>query len=222
MLLDERKLHPGVDFDAIVTASDLLALGALDELQRRGTRIPEEVALVGFNDRVESKFTTPPLTSVRLPFYEQGRRAVELLLALLAGEQIPDRVTLPAKLKIRRSCGCLPPTVTRSAAGLLHTSLRCEESETFEASLAARQDIIITEMIQAVESSAEGLYSEWAKSLLDIFAAEVAGASKMVGAFLRELDHLLLQVISAGNQVGNWQDVVSALRRHTLPCFWRG
>ena len=139
LLLDERKLRPGVDFDAIVTASDLLALGALDELQKRGIRVPEEVALVGFNDRVDSKFTSPPLTSVRLPFYKQGHRAVELLLALLAGEQIPDRVILPSRLKVRQSCGCLPPAVTQAAAGVLHTSLRCEESETFETALAARR-----------------------------------------------------------------------------------
>jgi signal transduction histidine kinase/DNA-binding LacI/PurR family transcriptional regulator/AraC-like DNA-binding protein len=217
-LLDERQLRPGVDFDALVTASDLLALGALDELGRRGIRVPQVVPLVGFNDRVEGKFTTPPLTSVRLPFYEQGYRAVELLLALLEGKQVPDRVTLPAKLRVRQSCGCFPPTVTRAASGSLRTSLQCRQGETFEAALAARRKAITDYMTNAVEASTEGLSPGWAGNLLDAFAAEVSGVEPK-GAFLRELDHLLRQMVSSGNQVGDWQDVISILRHHVLPCL---
>jgi len=56
LLLDERNLRPGVDFEVIVTASDLFALGAMDELRKRDTRVPEDVALVGFNDRIEGRF----------------------------------------------------------------------------------------------------------------------------------------------------------------------
>ena len=115
LLLDERKLRPLIDFQAVVTVSDLPALGALQELQDRGIPVPEVVALAGFNDTPEGRFVTPPLTSVRLPFYEQGRRAVEMLLALLAGEQVSEQVVLPAKLRIRRSCGCLLPSVVRAA-----------------------------------------------------------------------------------------------------------
>ena len=217
-LLDERKLRPGVDFDAIVTPSDLVALGVLDELQKRGIHVPEEAPLVGFNDRVESKFTTPPLTSVRLPFYEQGYRAVELLLALLAGEPAPDRVTLSARLRVRQSCGCLPPAVVQAAAGVSYVSLPCEENETFEKFFIAQQDAIIAEMLQAAAASTEGLSPDWAGRLLDVFAGEVTGI-EMAGAFLRELDRLLRQSIVAGNRIGDWQDVMSALRRYILPCF---
>ncbi len=216
-LLDERKLRPGVDFDAIVTPSDLVALGALDELQKRGIHVPEKVSLVGFNDRVESKFTNPPLTSVKLPFYEQAYQAVELLLVLLAGEQAPDRVTLSAKLKVRQSCGCLPPAVT-AAAGLSPISLHCEENETFEKFFTAQRDVIIAEMLQAAAASTEDLPPDWARRLLDVFAAEIAGA-EMPDTFLRELDHLLRQSIAADNRIGDWQDVMSALRRCILPGF---
>jgi len=221
LLLDMRKLRPGVDFDAIVTASDLLALGALDELHRRDIRVPQEVALVGFNDRADSRFTTPSLTSVRLPFYQQGYRAVELLLALLADEEVPQRVSLPARLKVRQSCGCLPPAVTRAATEPLPNSLRFEEGETFEAALRARRDLIITEVAQAAGDAAERLTPGWAESLVDVFAGEIT-ATESEGAFLRELDHLLLEVISTDGRVGDWQDVVSALRCHALPCFGEG
>lgn len=217
-LLDERKLRPGVDFDAIVTPSDLIALGVLDELQERGIHVPEEAPLVGFNDRMESRFTTPPLTSVRLPFYEQGYRAVELLLALLAGEPAPDRVTLSARLRVRQSCGCLPPAVVQAAAGVSYVSLPCEENDTFEKVFIAQQDAIIAEMLQAAAASTEGFSPDWAGRLLDVFAGEVT-AIETAGAFLRELDRLLRQSIVASNRIGDWQDVMSALRRYILPCF---
>jgi signal transduction histidine kinase/AraC-like DNA-binding protein len=217
-LLDERKLRPGVDFDAIVTSTDLIAVGALDELRKRDIRVPEETAVVGFNDRIEGRFALPSLTTVRLPFYKQGYKAVEQLLALLAGEQVPDQVSFPAKLRVRQSCGCLPPAVTRAAAGISRTTPRIEESETFATALAARRDAVIAEMIEEAEASADIMHPGWAESLLDVFVAEIAGAEKE-GAFLRKLDLLLTEILSTAGRMRYLQDVVSTLRRHALSCF---
>ncbi len=77
LLLDKRRLIPGKDFDAIVAANDVLALGALDALQSRGIKVPEEVALAGFDDKAESSYVTPPLTTVRRDYYDGGRQAAE-------------------------------------------------------------------------------------------------------------------------------------------------
>ncbi|MBN1812401.1 MAG: substrate-binding domain-containing protein, partial [Anaerolineae bacterium] len=221
LLLDERKLRPKIDFDAVVTVSDLPALGALNELQARRIRVPEDVALVGFNDGQEGRFVTPPLTSVRLPFYEQGRKAVELLLAQMAGEQVPEQVVLPAQLRVRQSCGCMLPSVVQAAAlpQVEGSKTPAPAGETFEATLAARREVILDAMGQAAETSAEGLGPDWAARLLDSFTAEVTGDLAVAGAFLQGLDHLLRQVMAANGQVANWQNVVSALRRHTLPAF---
>jgi signal transduction histidine kinase/DNA-binding LacI/PurR family transcriptional regulator/AraC-like DNA-binding protein/DNA-binding response OmpR family regulator len=215
LLLDERELQPTIDFDAVVTVSDLPALGALEELQARGIRVPEDVALVGFNDGREGRFVTPPLTSVRLPFYEQGRKAVEMLMAQLAGERVPEQVVLPAKLKVRQSCGCVLPSVVQAAAKLPQAPVLA--GGTFEAALAARREVILDAMVQAAESSADGLGLGWAARLLDAFAAEVSEDSEVAGAFLQELDHLLRRVVTANGQVASWQNVVSALRCHLLP-----
>ena len=216
LLLDERNLRPQVDIEAVVTVSDLPALGALGELQARGIQIPETIALVGFNDVSEGKFATPPLTSVRLPFYEQGRRAVEMLLAMLAGEQVPEQVALPAKLKVRQSCGCLLPSVVQAATD--PTPPPATEV-TLVASLSARREIILQAMVQGAETAAKGLGPDWAPRLFDLFAAQVIGDPPARGIFLQELDQLLRQVMLARGSVQGWQDVVSALRRHTLPCF---
>lgn len=214
LLLDERKLRPKVDFDAVVTISDLPALGALEELQTRGIRVPDDIALVGLNDVREGRFVTPPLTSVRLPFYEEGKKAVEMLLALLAGEQVPGKVALPCELRVRQSCGCMLPSVVQGAAGQVIHRLA---DETFEAAFAARRESLLDAMIQAAEASGKELDPGWAALLLDHFTAEVLDHS--AGDFLRELDHVLRQVMAEDSQVGDWQNVISAMRRHMLPCF---
>jgi signal transduction histidine kinase/DNA-binding LacI/PurR family transcriptional regulator/DNA-binding response OmpR family regulator/AraC-like DNA-binding protein len=215
LLLDERKLRPHVDLDAVVTVSDLPAVGALRELQARGVQVPESIALVGFNDIQEGRFVTPPLTSVRLPFYEQGRRAVDMLLALLAGEEVAERVILPARLKVRQSCGCLLPSVIEAAMEPVAPQL---PGATLGAVLAARREIVLEAMAEAAEPIGPGAGAGWAARLFDAFAAEVGRHRDSAGLFLGELDHLLRQVIVANGQVKDWQDVISALRRHTLGC----
>ncbi len=80
MLLDERGLRPQTDFQAIVAASDEMALGVLEALRVRGIRVPDDVAVVDYNDSPEAGGSTPPLTTVRPPYYEKARQAVELLL----------------------------------------------------------------------------------------------------------------------------------------------
>ncbi|MGD8599547.1 MAG: substrate-binding domain-containing protein, partial [Anaerolineae bacterium] len=215
LLLDERRLRPGIDFEAVVTVSDLPALGALQELQARDIQVPEAIALVGFNDGLEGRFVTPPLTSVRLPFYEQGRRAAEMLLALLAGEQVPEQVVLPASLQVRRSCGCLLPSVIQAAAG--PTALPVV-GDTTAAALAAQREVVLDALVQVAGPSNEGLDPGWPAKLFDPFVVEVTG-DLAAGLFLRELDRILRQVMLTSGQIQVWQDVVSTLRRHTLPCF---
>jgi LacI family transcriptional regulator len=71
---------------AIFAANDLMALGALEALKQLGKRVPEDVALIGYDDQEISRHTHPPLTTMVLPNYEMGRAAVEILLALASGE----------------------------------------------------------------------------------------------------------------------------------------
>lgn len=70
---------------AVFLASDILALGALSECQRRGIKIPQELALCGFDDHELSALQNPPLTTVHVPYYEMGIKAAELVITRLAG-----------------------------------------------------------------------------------------------------------------------------------------
>ncbi|GHJ36228.1 substrate-binding domain-containing protein [Streptomyces sp. TS71-3] len=115
VLLDVRGLEPGRDFDAVVACSDVLAADALRILTERGVRVPEDVALISFNDSTEARLSDPPLTSVALPFGELGALAVDTLLARLRGAAPPERRVVPGQLVVRRSCGCRSPLVAQGA-----------------------------------------------------------------------------------------------------------
>lgn len=98
-LLDRR---PGVD--AIFAASDLMALGVLRALRRTGRRVPEDVAVIGFDDALIARHTEPPLTTVRQPIDEMGARTASELLTLIGGETGgPSHVILDTELVVRES-----------------------------------------------------------------------------------------------------------------------
>lgn len=107
ILLDERGLQPGIDLDGIVCASDRLAMGALDELIRRGIQVPSDLALTGFNNLLEAQSNTPSITSVSAPFVQQGREAVQVVQALMQGQAVPVRTALSSVMVPGESCGCL-------------------------------------------------------------------------------------------------------------------
>ncbi|MBQ1018091.1 LacI family DNA-binding transcriptional regulator [Micromonospora sp. D93] len=92
--------HP--DLDGVFAASDLMAHAALRTLREAGRRVPEDVAVVGFDDIETAAYTEPPLTTVRQPIVELGRRMTRQLLRLAAGETIEQSIMLPTEL-IRRA-----------------------------------------------------------------------------------------------------------------------
>ncbi|MFL6051865.1 MAG: LacI family DNA-binding transcriptional regulator [Actinoallomurus sp.] len=98
-----RLLAEEPELDAVFAASDLMAGGALRTLRRAGRRVPDDVAVVGFDDVDLARDTDPPLTTVRQPIVEIGRRMARQLLSLVAGEEIEPVVTLPTELVIRES-----------------------------------------------------------------------------------------------------------------------
>lgn len=80
-----KLLHIWPDLDGLVVASDLMAVGALDELQRQGLAVPHDVAVVGFDDLGIAAAAVPPLTSVRQPAREMSESAARLLIQRMAG-----------------------------------------------------------------------------------------------------------------------------------------
>jgi len=89
--------------DAVFVASDLMAHGALRTLREAGRRVPDDVAVIGFDDIEMAGYTDPPLTTVRQPIQDLGRTMTRQLLRLAAGEEIEPAVVLPTELILRES-----------------------------------------------------------------------------------------------------------------------
>ncbi|PBC61431.1 LacI family transcriptional regulator [Streptomyces sp. Tue6028] len=95
-------LERAPDLDAVFAASDLMALGALEELRRRQRQVPGDVAVVGFEDSL-ARYAHPPLTTVRQPVEELGRTMVRILTEITRHGAPRQQVTLPTELVVRES-----------------------------------------------------------------------------------------------------------------------
>ncbi|WP_147803736.1 LacI family DNA-binding transcriptional regulator [Alkalicoccus halolimnae] len=93
------------DITALFVANNIMTMGAVHCLQKNDKAIPEETAIIGFDDYEWMKVTSPPLSVVKQPSYELGKKAVELLIERIQGSDKPYEVyRLPSKLVVRGSC----------------------------------------------------------------------------------------------------------------------
>lgn len=207
ILLDERRARP----DAIFAITDLLAIWAIEALQERGMRVPQDIAVVGYDDIEAARLVTPPLTTVHQPIGGLTRAATEMLLDMLAGRPVATQVVLPTELMLRRSCGCTSPAVAQAAAGDLWTA----PDTALPAALIAQRQPLCAEIAQAVRATSPGRAVEQAGQLLDTFTAELAGDAR--GGFLAVLDEILRDATRSGEDVAAWQGAISTLRRRALP-----
>jgi LacI family transcriptional regulator len=96
------------NIDAVFTSMDAMAAGAMEVLHNAGLRIPDDVAVVGFDDLPIAQRLSPPLTTIRQPIRQKGARAADLLIDLVEGAvEGPQQILLPTQLVIRESCGAL-------------------------------------------------------------------------------------------------------------------
>lgn len=104
----ERLLEMDDPPDAILAASDSLALGALQALRGQGLSVPGDLTLAGYNDIPAASLVTPGLTTAAVPAARMGELALDVLHQLMEGRQPSQKtVTIPTELIIRQSCGCL-------------------------------------------------------------------------------------------------------------------
>ena len=96
-------LDGGAEFDAIFVASDLMANGAISVLRERGIRVPDQIAVVGFDDSSAATTGSVPLTTVHQPSREMGTEMASMLLDLLQGRKTDVQRILPTRMVIRES-----------------------------------------------------------------------------------------------------------------------
>jgi signal transduction histidine kinase/DNA-binding LacI/PurR family transcriptional regulator len=213
LLLDQRK----VEVEAIVTTCDGVALAVMEALRRRSIHVPGAIAVAGFDDSARSKYATPPLTTVRQPVYEHGRRAAEVILARLQGETLSEVVTLPTELIVRQSCGCLSQAVQQARLEDVATITIAQPREKRVDLL--QQAHILTEMNLALKDSVSTYHttfnSEAIAQLLEAFLIELKDQTSQL--FLPTLDKVLRPMMAMGDDISLWQEVLSTLRRKVWP-----
>jgi len=103
----QKIIDSGAPIEAVFCMNDRMALGAMNTFRAAGYRIPEDIAIIGFDDIGETTTTTPPLTTVHQPLRELGSHAVDAVIELMEGGK-PRDTALRCVPIIRESCGCPP------------------------------------------------------------------------------------------------------------------
>lgn len=203
-LAARELLERGVDFDAVIGANDHSAIGALHVLRERGIRVPEQVALAGFDDIPEASAVSPPLTTVRQAWRPQAEAALDIVLSQLAGDPPPEGVTVRAPMVIRRSCRCFSEVARGAALGAPAATM-----ETFETALGrAEQSLSLLGGYVAEEG--------WERNVVRRFAMVLEGGQD---AFLETIESLASASSQPDKGAAIWQEAVSILRRDITPAL---
>jgi len=101
-----KWMNENADIDAIFAGDDESAIGAILAIHEAGKRVPEDIAVVGFDDSYLTHANIPPLTTVRSPIEELGRKGMQQLVQLIQTRKADSKILLPTELIVRRSCGC--------------------------------------------------------------------------------------------------------------------
>ncbi len=207
-----RQAHDqGIPFDAVVAANDEMAIAAIDALDDVGLRIPEDVSITGFDDILSAGRLSLPLTTVRQPTHELSRRAMQVLLGMLKGEQPPAVERHPTQVVIRRSCGCFSEAVQRAAEGRPRSRRAGTAALTPSPNLT---EVILAALRKEDVASLGPLGRECLETLVQAFASEVGGTA-VAGSFLSKLDTSLRA--NFAQELGDdlWEDFLTILRRET-------
>jgi DNA-binding LacI/PurR family transcriptional regulator len=234
IFMGERGLKPGRDIDAVIAAGDNMALGFLERLAENGYRVPDDVALGGFNDSVEARCANPPLTTVAMPFFKQGEKGVDLLLSQIGGESAEEQYTFAANLVVGRSCGCESQSLKRAAASEAPDSGEdrnrgkgpSRAHDPPQADVEGWRRALAARMVQAIgQSRGRGEASEReiraeVDELLDAFIGDVSLSTR--GAFIKRLDGMLRADSGVASDLDYWQDIISDMRLAGAGCLGGG
>ena len=110
-----KLLQDAPDITGIAAFSDTMAIGAMQWLSENGYQVPDDISMVGYDDIPDAQRQSPPLTTIRIPSMDEGRRAVQILFDLIENRQLPsNEFVLPVHLVARSS--------TSIPRGILHES----------------------------------------------------------------------------------------------------
>jgi len=200
----QHILSSGAPFTALLASNDLSALGAIEVLHTAGRRIPDDVAVIGFDDILEARSHLPPLTTVRHPTFRLGYQTVLSLLDAIKGRRAGETHTrVPTQLVIRQSCGCRPESMPITALLSATPSDRRATQATLARAMA-EATLVEARHSTRLEIEAQGL------SLVQAFTSSLSGGDP--GPFDTALQQLFDWLERHGEDAYAWHAALSNLR----------
>lgn len=227
----QQILDSKIEFTALIGSNDLSTIGAMQVLQSAGKVIPQDVAVIGFDDRIDARAQVPMLTTVHYPMFDLGYQAVNLLNEYFSGTlQGPKRVCIPTRLVIRESCGCAPGSAVRSQPNSdcgravtldltstldLSPQVITVKPEEVSSTFQAKQEAIIDAVIGDVNSESYQLGSQEIEHLCRRLIASLI-SSLQTGdpqEFALTFQQILVHASAQKDDLLSWHKVVSTIRR---------
>jgi signal transduction histidine kinase/AraC-like DNA-binding protein/ABC-type sugar transport system substrate-binding protein/DNA-binding LytR/AlgR family response regulator len=202
----QKILASHVPFTAVLASNDESAMGAMKALKEAGKRIPEDVAIIGFDDRPEAIAQVPPLTSVHVPLYKSGYQAVEVLLRQINGHAAADQsLKIPTQLVLRQSCGCHTGASTVSLT---------PSNSTAEPGFISQQAHLTRAMAEPVIAETQRFSAEEAQAFCEELVRGFISSLKAGEAdgFQLMVEELLGRVEDEEDDAHIWQQAISNLR----------
>ena len=192
----QQIIKSGASFSAVLASNDESALGAMQALKEDGRNVPQDVAIIGFDNRLEGAVHEPGLSSVHVPLFNMGYQALKRLFDHLeAGTRLSGTNKVDTRLVARASCGCGPGNAY---------PVRDQSNTNLQ---------LVEKMLDTILSQAHSLTDDTCqilcRQLVDIFAASVQQGDG--SKFQNVLTDVLQQTESSGDDVHIWQEAVSLL-----------
>lgn len=207
-LAAQEFMQKDLDYSAILASNDESALGAMKALQEAGKRIPQDVAIIGFDNRLEGDVVEPGLTSMHVPLFSMGYRAAELLYQhIMLNIPLESRTFMQTRLVIRESCGCKPMEITNSK----HSAAYNDQN-----AVNGKQDMQLVKRVSvAVANNARNFTEEkcfsYSQNLVEAFMDSLKCGEKQI--FNQKLHEILSDSVSSSDDIFIWQVALSILER---------
>jgi DNA-binding LacI/PurR family transcriptional regulator/signal transduction histidine kinase len=173
-LLDVRK----VKFDCLIAANDDMLLWANRVLVERKFRIPEDISVGGFDNLVETQYSDPPITTVEQPLSLMAAKAADILIDMMDGKDVKlNEYNLPAKLVIRKSCGCFARARLENQVAV-QEKIEPRTDKQIVAYMVEKRDDILKKLVQNIQ------YPDYQKDVLENYIYD------LIEAFLKDIEKI--------------------------------
>jgi diguanylate cyclase (GGDEF)-like protein len=221
----QRIINSGVKFTALIASNDACAIGAMQAIQdTTSLHIPEDIAVIGFDDQLNAIAQVPPLASIHVPLMDIGEQALTLMSDHITGRHDLKSVRIPTRLIPRQSCGCLPQVVTSMTEEKPRSRISKSQLGAHTPDIHEIQHKLVDEMVAALPHSSRFPFGartdRFCFNLVAAFYISLKADSS--AHFQKELVESLREMERADENIDPWQSAITVLQREmiTLPATW--